>query len=69
MNKQRTPVRKEELMSGIEKEELAARIKGMTPEEQTIVAGNLPSDILWDELHRRYTKKSVQIRNVRRDVE
>lgn len=55
-------------MSGIEKEELATRIKGMTVDEQVIVAGNLPSDILWDELRGRYTIMLTQTENVRRDV-
>lgn len=41
-------------MSGFEKEELQTRTKGMTPEEQTVVAGTLPDNILLGELCRRY---------------
>lgn len=55
-------------MSEMEMEELAARIKGMAPEEQVIVANNLPFNILWGELHERFIKKSTQIENIRKEV-
>lgn len=60
---------KEVVMSGLEKEELADRIKGMTPEEQTTVAGNLPDGILWSELLKRFTERTIQVENVRKDME
>lgn len=56
-------------MSGLEKEELADRIKGMTPEEQTIVGENLPDGVLWSELLKRFTERTIQVENVRKDVE
>ena len=55
-------------MSGMEMEELAARIKGMTVDEQVIVANNLEDNVLWGELQRRYASRSAQVENVRKEV-
>lgn len=55
-------------MSGIEIEELAARIKGMTVDEQVIVANNLKDNVLWGELQGRYASMDVQLNNVRKEV-
>lgn len=59
---------KEELMSGMEMEELATRIKGMTFDEQVIVAGSLQDNILWGELQGRYASMSTQLNNIRKEV-
>ena len=40
-------------MSGLEKTELADRIKAMTPEEKQLAVRLFPSDILIDEVARR----------------
>ncbi len=40
-------------MSGIEKEELGNRIKGMGEEELLIVSKLIPTDVLWNELRER----------------
>lgn len=50
---------KEEVMSGLEKEELRTRTQGMTPEEQAAVAGYLSDEILWNELHKRFSERSA----------
>ena len=59
---------KEETMSGLEREELTARIKGMTLEEKCSVAKALPDDVLWGEMRRRFDERSAQVENVRRDI-
>lgn len=60
--------RKEETMSGFEIEELTARIKGMTLDEQIVVAGSLQDDVLWGELQGRFTAMSAQLNNIRKEV-
>lgn len=57
--------RKERKMSGLEKDELQIRMRGMTVEEKTLVAKTLPDNVLWDELHRRYFSKSTELEVVR----
>ena len=42
-------------MSGMEKEELADRIRATTGEEQVIIARILDDKVLWEELQRRYS--------------
>ena len=59
---------KEEAMSGLEREELTTRIKGMTLEEKCSVAKALPDDVLWEEMRRRFDERSAQVENVRRDI-
>ena len=55
-------------MSGLEKEELADRIKGMRDEEYQIAVKLIPDDILWDELQRRYTVQNEMIKTVKAAV-
>lgn len=55
-------------MSGIEREELADRIRATTGEEQIIIARLLNDDVLWDELKRRYMIKSHMIRDIKDTV-
>lgn len=59
---------KEEVMGGIEKDELAERTQGMTLEEMCIVAGFLPDDVLWQELYQRYSVRSAKVENVEKIV-
>lgn len=51
-------------MCGFEKEELQTRARGMTPEEQTVVAGVLKDEILWKELHKRFTDRSSSLEKI-----
>lgn len=51
-------------MSGLEKEELHARMQGMTMEEQAIVAGTLKDEILWNELHQRFSDRSSSLEKI-----
>lgn len=55
-------------MSGLEKEELCSRTKGMTRDEQVLTARLLPDDILWEELHRRYSVQNEIIKAVKAAV-
>lgn len=55
-------------MSGFEIEELTARIKGMTLEEQIVVAGSLYDNVLWGELQGRFASMSAQLNNIRKEV-
>ena len=52
-------------MSGIEKEELADRIRATTGEEQIIIARLLNDDVLWDELRRRYELQNSKLKEVK----
>lgn len=52
---------KEKVMSGFEKEELQIRTRGMTLEEQAVVAGSLKDEVLWNELHQRFTTRSAML--------
>ena len=57
-------------MSGIEKEELADRIRATTGEEQIIIARLLHDDVLWAELRRRYelqNYKTKEVKNIARE--
>lgn len=60
--------RKEETMSGFEIEELTARIKGMTLDEQRVAARSLQDNVLWGELQGRFTAMSAQLNNIRKEV-
>lgn len=55
-------------MSGLEREELADRIKGMRDEEYQITVKLIPDNILWNELQRRYTVQNEMIKTVRAAV-
>ena len=52
-------------MSGIEREELADRIRATTGEEQIIIARLLNDDVLWDELRRRYELQNSTLKEVK----
>ena len=52
-------------MSELEKAELISRIEGMTAEEKVVTVQHLPSDLLWDELHRRDSDNRKIINGVR----
>ena len=41
-------------MSGLETERLQERIRGMTADQQRMVAQALPDEILWEALHGRF---------------
>lgn len=55
-------------MSGIEREELADRIRATTGEEQIIIARMLNDDVLWDELRSRYELKNSKLEEVKNIV-
>ena len=55
-------------MSGIEREELADRIRATTGEEQIIIARLLNDDVLWDELRRRYELQNSKLKEVKNIV-
>lgn len=52
-------------MSGLEKTELADRIKAMTPEEKQLVVRLFPSDILIDEVARRSLETERMVSTIR----
>ena len=57
-------------MGGIEREELADRIRATTGEEQIIIARLLNDDVMWDELRRRYelqNSKLKELKNILRE--
>ena len=55
-------------MSGLEREELADRIRATTGEEQIIIARLLNDDVLWDELRRRYELQNSKLKEVKNIV-
>lgn len=55
-------------MSGLEKEELCCRTKGMTQDEQVLTARLLPDDILWGELFRRYNVQNEMLKAIKSTV-
>lgn len=61
--------RKERKMSGLEKDELQIRMRGMTVEEKTLVAKTLPDSILLEELCRRHMELREKVDNISRAVE
>lgn len=48
-------------MSGFEIEELTARIKGMTLEEQRVAAQALPYEVLYEEIHRKHAVNEAKL--------
>ena len=55
-------------MSGLEREELADRIRATTGDEQIIIARLLNDDVLWDELRRRYELQNSKLKEVKNIV-
>jgi len=55
-------------MSEMEREELTSRIRGATKEEKLIIARNIDSDILWDELRSRSMRNEIRIRAIEETV-
>ena len=55
-------------MSGLEREEIADRIRATTGEEQIIIARLLNDDVLWDELRRRYELQNSKLKEVKNIV-
>lgn len=51
-------------MSGFEKEELQLRIKGMTLEEQKLVAETLLDEVIFREMTRRYINMREMVRDI-----
>lgn len=51
-------------MSGLEKEEIATRVKAMTKSEIKLVAKMIPTNILWDELRRRDEVKTQKLQTI-----
>ena len=52
-------------MSGLEKTELADRIKAMTPAEKQLAVRLFPSDILIDEVARRSLETERMVSTIR----
>ena len=52
-------------MCGLEKTELADRIKAMTPEEKQLAVRLFPSDILIDEVARRSLETERMVSTIR----
>lgn len=52
-------------MSGLERTELADRIKAMTPEEKQLAVRLFPSDILIDEVARRSLETERMVSTIR----
>ena len=52
-------------MSGLEREELQARMQGMTREEQAQAAGALPDEVIWNEIHKRFAELRSQVDDIR----
>ena len=55
-------------MSGLEREELADRIRATTGDEQIIIARLLNDDVMWDELRRRYELQNSKLKEVKNIV-
>ena len=51
-------------MSDLEKEELISRVKGMSEEEQRVVAMNIPCDLLFEALHKRYLLLNAKVQKI-----
>ena len=51
-------------MSGIAKEELANRTKGMSKEELQLVIKLIPTNMLWDEMKRRDEIKTARLQAI-----
>ena len=51
-------------MSDLEKEELISRVKGMSEEEQRVVAMNIPSDLLFEALYKRYLLLNAKVQKI-----
>lgn len=51
-------------LSGFEKEELQLRIKGMTLEEQKLVAETLPDEVIFREMIRKYINMYEMVQGI-----
>ena len=51
-------------MSDLEKEELISRVKGMSEEEQSVVAMNIPCDLLFEALYKRYLLLNAKVQKI-----
>ena len=51
-------------MSDLEKEELISRVKGMSEEEQRVVAMNIPCDLLFEALYKRYLLLNAKVHKI-----
>ncbi len=55
-------------MAGLAKSEIKQRTQGMDEKEMQIIVKNIPSNVLWDELRKRFDVKSEMVRRVRAAV-
>lgn len=55
-------------MGGIAKATIKDRTQGMDEKEMQITVKNIPSNVLWDELRKRFDIKSEMVRKVRAAV-
>ena len=51
-------------MSDLEKEELISRVKGMSEEEQRVIAMNIPCDLLFEALYKRYLLLNAKVQKI-----
>lgn len=52
-------------MSGLEAERLQERIRGMTTDQQKVVAAALPDEILWEAVYGRFLYLQEKVTGVR----
>lgn len=55
-------------MSGLETERLQERVKGMTTDQQKVIAGALPDEILWEAIYGRFLYLQGAVSDVSRAV-
>ena len=51
-------------MSDLEKEELISRVKGMSEEEQRVVAMNIQFDLLFEALFKKYLLLNAKVQKI-----
>ena len=51
-------------MSDLEKEELISRVKGMSEEEQRVVAMNIPCNLLFEALYMKYLLLNAKVQKI-----
>ncbi len=56
-------------MSGLEAEKLQERIRGMTEEQQRVVASTLPDEILWEAVYGRFSYLREKVMGARLPVD
>lgn len=52
------------MMNQMDYESIANLFTSLTEEQKWIVIGQIPDNMLWDELYARYTKKSQRLENI-----